>query len=453
MSIPSVVIVGRPNVGKSSLFNRILRKRQAVVADREGVTRDAHYAEVEFKGKVFELVDTGGFLKEGDPFSGFVKDRIDFCIRRATVIVFVTDGRVGITGLDEEFSKWVLKSHENLVLAVNKMEKDSDNQYEFWNLAMGEPMAISAAQGLGIESLMDKVISYFSKSYIKPSKPSDFSIAILGKPNSGKSTFINKLLGEDKLIVSPISGTTRDAIDTIIQYQDYTITLTDTAGLRKKAKVDDSVEYYSNLRTIEAIRRSDVCALLLDSLDGMSFQDLKIFNLIQQANKGLILCLNKWDLIEKETNTLKEYSKLIEAKVPDFAFYPKISISGLTGQRVYKVLDEAILVRKRMQSILGREQVIEYFKNAIETHPHPHCNKGAVILERCCQVTVDPPALSFEVKRHKLVFESYIRYLKRKLYNSFDLQGSPVILYFRPNMDLRTDEDLLEFLKSNQHIQ
>ena len=451
MKLGTVAIVGRPNVGKSSLFNRILGKRVAVVADREGVTRDAHFQEVQWKHAQFQLVDTGGFLTDlRDSIDELVRDRIFHTLQEAHVIVFVVDGKSGLVELDINLAKMVRRAKKPIVLAINKAESKSVQMdiHDYWQLGMGEPMPIAAINGEGVQGLLEKVVSALpnrKKSEAGEKGSKGLRLAILGRPNSGKSTLVNWIVGEERVIVSPIAGTTRDSIDTAITYNDQPITLTDTAGLRKKAKVHNDVEYFSNLRSIEAIRRSDVCVLLLDATEGMGVQDLKIFNLIQEAGKGLIIGLNKWDLVEKETNTLAEYSKLIEEKVPDLAYYPKISLSAHTGKRAHKVLEQALRIHQRMLGVLGRDKVIDFFKEAMAKHPHPHCSKGAVKLTRCCQVMVQPPALAFEVRRAELVFPSYVRYLKRRAYEYFKLEGVPLNLFFRKSLDLRTDEELLGF--------
>ncbi len=456
MKYHSVVIVGRPNVGKSTLFNRIAKQRKAVVNDREGVTRDLNKTVVEWNQKYFYLVDTGGFFKDEDPFRDFIRDRIQRALKEASVVLFVVDGKTGVTELDQSLVKWMRWVDVPVILVVNKTESPEIEMemHQFWSLGLGEPLAISAKHGKDISELMEQFSNHLKGAKVIKEIKSDLTISILGHPNVGKSTLVNQLLGSDQMIVSPLAGTTRDSIDTNFNYQGKNLTLIDTAGLRRRKRVKDGkdiVEYFSNLRTIESIDRSDVCLLVLDSSDGLSQQDLHIFNLIQQNKKGLIIVLNKWDTVEKETNTFKEYSQALEYKAPDLAFYPKITISALIGLRVSKLIGEAFAVRKRMKTILGREQVIDYFKDSVARHAHRHGTKGQVVLSRCCQVRVDPLALAFEVNRPDLVDPSYMRYLKKKAYDVFELDGVTLDLYCRRDFKLRTDEELQEYLNYSEN--
>ncbi|MBF0430463.1 MAG: ribosome biogenesis GTPase Der [Fibrobacteria bacterium] len=444
----TVTIVGRPNVGKSSLFNRILKKRLAVVADREGVTRDLHFQFSEWDGVAFQLVDTGGFMLDTqDALDAMVVDKIKLAILESDVILFVADGLSSIVDMDKRLANFVRKSGIPFVLAVNKLESKQAQMdiHDFWKLGMGEPHPVSAKSGYGVTSLLDKIVSELPNNYEKKEETDGIRLAILGRPNSGKSTLVNKILGEDHLIVSPVAGTTRDSIDTEVSYKGHNIILTDTAGLRKKAKVRDDVEYFSNLRAIEAIRRSDVCVLLLDADRGLEVQDLKIFTLILETGKGMVICFNKWDIVEAEHDTLDKFNKAIINKVPDMEWIPKVPVSGLTGKRVTRMLDTVIQVYENLHKVLGREEVVKYFQAAIAKYPHPRCNKGSVNMRRLCQVTINPPGFVVEAQRPQNVFPSYERYLKRSLYNYFELAGAPVKFFFKRDIKLRTDEDLTDF--------
>src|SRR5215217_4663938 len=306
MSLPSVVIAGRPNVGKSSLFNRILGRRAAVVSDREGVTRDRHFQEKEYNGKRFSIVDTGGFMpKTEGVIDEQVRNQIGTALDDADLILFVIDGRTGITAQDEIFAKLVMRKKRPMMLIVNKSEKPEDarNSAEAWALGMGEPFPVSAISGFGIRDMLDRIAAALPEASAKEEDFNTLRLAVLGRPNSGKSTLVNALLGENRVITSAKAGTTRDAIDTELEYKGRKIILTDTAGLRKKARVNDEVEKFSNLRALEAIRRSQVCILLIDTPDEIGEQDFRIVQKIQEAGKGLIIGLNKWDLIDADDKT------------------------------------------------------------------------------------------------------------------------------------------------------
>ncbi len=447
MNAPCVVITGRPNVGKSSLFNRILKKRVAVVADKEGVTRDLHFQETEWEGCRFQLVDTGGYMSgKLDKIEQAVCLRISNAVAGASAVIFVADGLSGLTDEDTRLAKIVLRAGVPVVLAVNKLEREKEriNLHNFWRLGLGEPMAVSAKTKYGVSSLMTQVVQKFPEHPDVNENPKGLRLAILGRPNSGKSTLVNQIMGNEELIVSQVAGTTRDAIDSHFTYKDIPVILTDTAGLRKKARVSEDVEYYCNLRTIESIRNSDVCVLLIDSTRGLESQDLKIFSLVQEAGKGLVLCFNKWDAVEAEDKTFDHLTKNCQKKVPDFEWIPIISLSGLTGKRVTRLLDTAFDVFKNNFRILGRDNVVEFYRETVGKYPHPFSTKGDVKLSRCCQVMLNPVALAFEARRPENVQESYVRYLRRSAYKYFQLDGVALKIFFRRNFKLRTDEELNE---------
>ena len=449
MNLATVVIVGRPNVGKSSFFNRVLGRRAAVVANREGVTRDRHYQVAEWNGVHFQVVDTGGFLsKDLDSLNASVRKQIEVAVEEADVVLFLVDGRVGITEMDLNFSRVIQKADRPTILVVNKAESRNValESSQFWSLGLGEPVSISALQGDNVADLLDMVLEKL------PSKPrfipreDKIRVAILGRPNAGKSTMVNSLVGEDRVITSAIAGTTRDAIDTEFEWEGHKIVLTDTAGLRKKARVKDEVEYFSNMRALEAIRRSDICVLLVDSVRGMEIQDFRICTMIQEVGKGLIIALNKWDVMEPESKTFDHMVKALKQKNPDLEGFPFLSTSGLTGKRLVRVLEEIVKVKANLGRVLGRENVIKFFEEAVARHPHPSTSLGPVILTRCCQVLVNPPALAFEVSHPERVQTNYVRYLRRQAYEFFGLDGAPLRVWFRSRFKLRTDEDLVSYI-------
>jgi GTP-binding protein len=452
MSLPSVVIAGRPNVGKSSLFNRILGRRAAVVHDREGVTRDRHFQEKEYNGKRFMIVDTGGFMPKVDgTLDEQVRDQIGMALDEAALVLFVTDGRTGITAQDENFAKLVMRKRRPLLLVVNKSEKPDDARMsaEAWSLGMGEPIPVSAISGFGVRDLLDKISTMLPDSAVQTGPDDTLRLAVLGRPNSGKSTLVNALLGENRVVTSAIAGTTRDAIDTELEFKGRKIKLTDTAGLRKKARVSDEVEKFSNLRALEAIRRSQVCLLLIDTPDEIGEQDFRIVQKIQEAGKGLIIGLNKWDLMEADDKTFDKTVVEILYRNPELEGIPIVSISALTGKRVDRVLELAFEVKDNLSKILGRDNVIKFFQEVVETYPHPHTSQGPARMLRACQVMVDPVAIAFEVGHPERVLPSYARYLKKKAMEFFDLKGVPLRIWFRSRFQLRTDEELAGYLHSS----
>ncbi len=450
MNLPKVVIVGRPNVGKSSLFNRIVGRKAAVVFDREGVTRDRHYQTAEWNGVYFQIIDTGGFLsKELDALDGQVKFQIEAAITEAECVLFVVDGRSGISDLDLQFSRFMHQRNQHTFLVVNKTEtrQSQTDVHEFWSLGLGTPYPISALTGEGVADLLDEIISSLPDKPDSIPEDKNIRVAVLGRPNAGKSTLVNRLLGEERLITSEIPGTTRDSIDTEFEYQGQPFIITDTAGLRKKARVKDDVEYYSNMRSLESIRRSDVCVLLFDIARGLEIQDLRIIEQVQREGKGLVMVLNKWDLIEADDKTFDNLVKEMIYKYSELEFVPFVAVSGLTGRRLPRLMDIILRVHSGLQRILGRDEVIKWFEEAIAKHAHPYTTKGAVMLKRCCQVMVKPPALAFEVSRPELVTESYIRYLRRQAHDYFGLEGVPLRIWFRDRFQLRTDEELEAYLR------
>ncbi len=443
-----MVIVGRANVGKSSLFNRILKRRAAVVSDREGVTRDLHYQMVEWNNKYFELVDTGGFIPDvQDILNGLVKDRIQAALDEASLVLFVVDGKSGAVEEDLRFAKMVQKYDKPTVLCVNKSESTSVQQdvHEFWRLGLGEPRSISAKNGMGVAEILDEIAESLPRVRYDEDDYNTIKIAILGRPNSGKSTLLNQLVGEYKAIVTDIAGTTRDSIDANLEYQGQKFLITDTAGFRKKRSVKDEVEIFSNMRATESIRRSDVCVLMVDAERGLEIQDLKIMEMAQEQGKGLVLVLNKWDLIEVDSKTYDNLVKELYNRVPELKWVPILSISAKSGKRVQRVLDEVVKVKLNLSRVLGRDNVVEYFQECISKNPHPHSYKGPVRLDKCCQVMINPPALAIQCGRPDLLLDSYIRYLKNSAYERFELAGTPLKIYFRRNLKLRTDEDLRAF--------
>ncbi len=447
--LPIVSIVGRPNVGKSSLFNRVLGRREAVVANREGVTRDRHYQKAEWNARTFEIVDTGGFIpRSTDTLDDQVRRQIETAVEEADHVVFVIDAKSGVTGLDLQFANLLIRKNKPITLLANKAESPSVamEASSAWSLGLGQPYPISALQGMGVADALDHIISSLPDFHGSLPEEGAIRVAVLGRPNAGKSTLINALVGQERLVTSEVAGTTRDSIDTPFEWEGRRFVLTDTAGLRKKARVEDQVEYYSNLRTLESIRRSDVCVLVVDATMGMEIQDFRIAELIEKEGKGMIVMLNKWDLVDAGDKTFDHMVRELVYRAPQLDWIPFVSASGLTGKRVNRLLGKAVSVYDSLRRILGRDNVIEWFQKTWAAHPHPATSQGPATLTRCCQVMVNPPALAFEVAHPERVIESYIRYLRKQALEHFELDGVPLRIWFRSRFQLRTDEELAEFL-------
>ena len=344
MGKPIVAIVGRPNVGKSTLFNKIAGKRISIVENTPGVTRDRVYAEAEWLRHNFTIIDTGGIeIQNDDIIFSQMRRQAQIAIDTANVIVFIVDGKEGLTGADAEVAQMLRKSKKPIVLVVNKIDslKDEDNAFEFYNLGIGDPITISATQALGLGDMLDRVVSYFPEASAAGEEDEYIKIAIIGKPNVGKSSLINKLLGEERVIVSDIPGTTRDAIDSVLETEEGKFLLIDTAGLRRKSKIKEEIERYSAIRTLAAIERANVCILMIDAIDGISEQDEKIIGYAHELGKAIMVIVNKWDLIEKDDKTMENYKKTLQYNLSFMDYAPYIFISAKTGQRVQKILGVA----------------------------------------------------------------------------------------------------------------
>ena len=446
---PCIAIVGRANVGKSSLFNRLLGHRAAVVHDRAGVTRDRHFQEWEFDGRRVDLVDTGGFIDESmDPLAAQVRRQIDLALDAADVVLFMIDARTGVTYDDLELARAVQRKGCSTLLLANKAERPQDREAasEWRSLGLGPANCVSATTGYGLDGLLERLRRLVPAGGARVVEDDAVRIAILGRPNAGKSTLVNRLLGEDRMIVSDLPGTTRDSVDATFSWEGRRFTVTDTAGLRKKARVKDDVEYYSNMRSLESVRRSHVVILLVDTLEeGLPEQDLRILRQVEEAGKGLVLGLSKWDALVKDHRTFDILVKDIRSRVPALAETPVVAFSGKTGQRVPKLLEEVLRVREACRKILGRENVVEWFRQALDAQTPPYAQGHPIVLTRCCQVHADPPMLAVETENPDLVAESYRRYLRARAIETFGLTGVPLRVSFRQKLELRTDEDLARF--------
>ncbi len=428
---PIVAIVGRPNVGKSTLFNRITGTRTAIIEDIPGVTRDRIYMDAEWTGRHFTLIDTGGIIVDSDdPILKRVREQAEFAIDEAEVIVFVADGRTGVTVEDEEIANILRKTKKPVILAVNKLEsnKREDHVFEFYQLGLGEPIPISASQGINTGDLLDLIVENFSNKKEYDPEPDLIKIAIVGRPNVGKSSLTNLLLGEERVIVSDVAGTTRDAIDSPLKIGDQEYRLIDTAGMRRRGKIDENTERYSVIRSLKAIDRSDVVLMVFDASEGVTEQDKKIAGYVHEAGKSCILVFNKWDLVEKDDKTLHKFEKKVRAELLFLQYAPIIFISALTKQRVSKIIEIVDFVAEQQNFRAATAALNEVVQDAIRTNPPPtkKGKRGKILF--ATQVNVKPPSFVIFVNDPELIHFSYERYLENKLREAFGYEGTPIWL-------------------------
>lgn len=430
MAKPIVAIVGRPNVGKSTLFNRIARERIAIVDDQPGVTRDRIYCEVEWLNKRFFLVDTGGIDTEEDIITKQVREQAEIAIQEADVIIFVVDGRDGLTGADEDVAQLLRRTNKEVILCVNKVEEFSATlamTAEFWSLGLGDPIAISAEHGRGVGDLLDLVVARFPDD-ADLAESDALKIAVVGRPNVGKSTLINQFVGEQRVIVSDIPGTTRDAIDTYFTYEGQEFVLIDTAGLRRKKNVETGVERYSVLRTLRAVDRADIVFLVLDAQEGVTEQDTKIAGYIHENGKGCAIIVNKWDLIEKDTNTMRDYEQEIYSSLQFLDYAPIEFISALTGRRVNRLINLAIRIAENRNLRISTGRLNEIIQDAVAMHQPPSDKGVRLKIFYATQAQVNPPVFLLYVNHRELMHFSYLRYLENRLREEYGFHGTPIIL-------------------------
>ena len=434
MAKPIVAMVGRPNVGKSTLFNKLAGKRISIVEDTPGVTRDRVYAEAEWLNHNFTMIDTGGIEPERDDI--IVKQmrrQANIAIETADVIIFIVDGKEGLTPADQEVASMLRKSKKPVVLVVNKIDtlKEEDNAWEFYNLGIGDPITISGAQGLGLGDMLDRVVEHFDNSYLEEEEDEFIRIAMIGKPNVGKSSLINRLLGEERVIVSNVPGTTRDAIDSYLETDEGKFILIDTAGLRRKSKVKEEIERYSVVRTYAAIERADVCILMIDAQEGITEQDEKIIGYAHEMRKAIMVVVNKWDLIEKDDKTLDKYRKELQGKLKFLSYAPYVFISALTGQRTHKILSTAKMCYDNYSKRVSTGVLNDVINKAVLMKEPPIVGLKRMKIYYATQVATRPPKFVFFVNDSNASHFSYQRYLENQLRQSFDFEGTGIQIEYR----------------------
>ena len=439
MSKPLIAIVGRPNVGKSMLFNKIIGRRLSIVEDTPGVTRDRIYGESDWNGRKFRLVDTGGIEPNTDnQILAFMREQAQIAIDNANVIIFVTDIKTGMTAADQEVAGMLQRSKKPIVLAVNKMDSTGavdPDFYEFYNLGLGDPIAVSAVHGHGTGDLLDWCVAHFPAPSEQEDEGEVINVAIIGKPNVGKSSLLNRILGQERVIVSNVAGTTRDAIDSYFENEFGKYRFIDTAGMRRKSKVDDAIEKYSNLRSIAAIERADVCLILIDAVEGVTEQDTKIAGLAHEAGKASIIVVNKWDLVDKDTNTMAEKTAEIRRGLSYLTYAPIIFLSALTGQRVGKLYERINAVANQSAMRITTGMLNNILEDAT-ARVQPPTDKGRRLkIYYMTQVGVKPPHFVIFCNDARLFHFSYQRYLENQLRGVFGLEGTPIRLTIRQKGD------------------
>ena len=439
MSRPLVAIVGRPNVGKSMLFNRLVGQRLSIVEDTPGVTRDRLYAECEWCGRKFDMVDTGGIEPSTDSeILLFMREQAQIAIDAATVIIFVTDLRTGVTAADQDVANMLLRSRKPVVLAVNKADSTGDTDlgvYEFYSLGLGDPIPTSAVHGHGTGDLLDECLKYFPPAEEDEEEEDLIKVAIIGKPNVGKSSLVNHILGEKRVIVSDMAGTTRDAVDTVYENELGRYMFIDTAGIRRKSKVDERVEKFSVMRAQLAIERADVCLIMIDARDGVTDQDTKIAGLAHEAGKASIIVVNKWDLVEKETGTMEKMRKDIMRDLSFMSYAPILFISALTGQRTNRIFELINYVNDQSNMRISTGMLNNVLADA-QARVQPPTDKGRRLkIYYMTQTGIKPPNFVIFCNSRELFHFSYQRYLENQIRSVFGLEGTPVRIVIRQKGD------------------
>ncbi|MCF7832567.1 MAG: ribosome biogenesis GTPase Der [Candidatus Marinimicrobia bacterium] len=430
----TVAIVGRPNVGKSTLYNRFLQTRKAIVHETEGVTRDRTYSEVEWCGRNFTIIDTGGIMIDPrDTIEEGIREQALLATEEADLILFIVDVRVGITQFDDYIAKLLRRSKKPVILVTNKVddERFEIDMHNFYALGFGDPVQVSALNGRAAGDLLDAIVNNLPEIPMTDKKEYDLKISILGMPNAGKSSLANTFLGKNRHIVTEIAGTTRDSINSEMNYQGKSVMLVDTAGLRKKNKIADSIEFYSFVRTKRAIRESHVCILMVDVNKGFCSQDVRIIQEILDQRKGLIVAMNKWDLIEKETQTAAEFTKELLYHFPILTHIPIMYVSTLHKQRLFKLLDEAFAIKERMKQRIPTSQLNDFFLKVIDRNPPPSVKGKYIKIKYVTQVLENPPLIALFCNEPTLIMDNYKRFLESVFRKNYDFKGVPVKFVYK----------------------
>ena len=434
--MPLVAIVGRPNVGKSTLFNRLTEDRQSIVHNEPGVTRDRIYGQVEWNGVTFSITDTGGYVPHSaDRFEAAIREQVEIATEEADLLLFVVDVETGVTDLDAELAQLLRKTNKPVIVLANK----ADNQERRWDanafyeFGLEDVFPVSAINGSGTGELLDTIVECLPGPPPSDEEDERPRIAIIGRPNVGKSSLTNALLNQSRSIVTEISGTTRDSLDAELKYHGQHIVLVDTAGLRKRARISENIEYYANLRTERAIKSCDVAVLLIDATQGLESQDIRVLKQAESMNKGLVLAINKWDLIEKDTHTARDYMRAIQDRLKTLEYVPIITISAETKQRVYRLLDTALEVHRNRSMRISTSRLNEVLQAAIARTSPPRYRNNPVKIKYATQVREKPPVIALFCNHPKGVKESYRRYLEHRFREAFGFEGVPLTLSFKAN--------------------
>ena len=435
MAKPIVAIVGRPNVGKSTLFNRIAEKRVSIVDDTPGVTRDRIYADAEWTGHEFALVDTGGIdFDENDALLPAMRNQAKLAMEEADVILFVVDGKVGITEVDQQIVGMLRTAKKPVVLAVNKVDsiKGIPDSYEFYGLGLGEPIAVSAVNALNLGDLLDAIVKELPTEVEVAEEPDTIRVAVVGRPNVGKSSLVNALLGEERLVVSNIPGTTRDAVDTYFKQDGVTFVFVDTAGMRRRGKIDAALERYSVIRSLRAIDRADVVLMLIDAAEGVSEQDKKIAGYVHESGRASVLVVNKWDLIQKDGKSSLRYTETMRQELGFMQYSPVVFLSALTKQRVSRIPEVVKYVAEQHAMRVSTSLLNQVVRDAVGINPPPSDRGRKLKIYYATQAAVKPPTIVFFVNDPELMHFSYLRFLENKLREAFGFEGTPLKLVVRP---------------------
>lgn len=430
-----VAIVGRPNVGKSTLFNRLVKRREAIVDSVSGVTRDRHYGKSEWNGKEFSVIDTGGYaIGSDDIFENEIRKQVQLAIDEADLIIFVVDVEQGVTPMDKEVAKILRKIEKPLFIAVNKTDnsKRIADAVEFYNLGLGDYYTISSINGSGTGELLDAISKEIPEPFSDEEPENELpKFAVVGRPNAGKSSLINALIGKERNIVTDIAGTTRDSVDTKYNRFGFEFNLIDTAGIRKKSKVKEDLEFYSVMRAVRAIEHSDVAILVVDATRGFEGQDEKIFWLAEKNRKGVVILINKWDLVEKQTNTIRDFERKVKDAIAPFTNVPIVFISALTKQRIFKAIETAIEVFENRKQKIKTSKLNEIILEIIKNNPPPAVKGKYVKIKYCMQLPTHTPQFVFFANLPQYVKESYKRFVENKIREHFNFKGVPISIYFR----------------------